>query len=133
MRAPRAFLSNFWPSALISARAARGNQFDYLISYVHHDPEMMCTKFHLDRTKNARSARIFVHFCTFRADFRALRARKSKFEKAITCGMVQRPIVPNFVQFHAFLGQLCFSFLFVPPRMRLIPLPLLLHTNGLHL
>ena len=92
-------LSIFAPSALISARCARGNHFDHKISYVHHDLEIMCSarnhfdlkisyvhhdleimciKFHLDRTKNARSARIFIRFFTFNADFRALRARKSR-------------------------------------------------------
>ena len=102
---------------------SRGNQFCCKISFVHHDLEIMCTKFHWDRSKNARCARIFVHFCTFRADFRALRARKSKIEKAITCRMVQRPYVPSFIQFHAFLGQLQCRFLFDSQRTRLIPLP----------
>ena len=90
MRATRAFLSIFAPFALISARCARGNHFDHKISYVHHDLEIMCTKFHLDLTKNARSTRIFVHFCTFRADFRALRARKSNINNEMLCAMVQR-------------------------------------------
>ena len=78
MRAMRAFLFIFAPSALISAHCARGNHFCYRISFVHYDHEIMSTKFHGDPSKNARYVRIFVHFCTFRADFRALRARKSR-------------------------------------------------------
>ena len=38
---------------------------------MHHDQEIMCTKFHWDQIKNIGSARIFVHFHTFDADFRA--------------------------------------------------------------
>ena len=123
MPAPRAFLFIFAPSALISARCARGNHFDHKISYVHHNLEIMCTKFHWDWTKNARSARIFVHFCTFRANFRARSARKSNIEHYNTCGMVQRPYVPSFIQIDAFLGQLVQLFLFDSQRTRLIPLP----------
>ena len=76
MRAACAFLSIFAPFALISARCARGNQFCCKISFVHHDLEIMCTKFHWDRRKNMRCTRISLHFCAYGADFRELRARK---------------------------------------------------------
>ena len=67
MRAQDAFLSIFAPLALISACAARKNHFDCKISNAHHDLEIICTKFHSDRSKNAGSTRFFVQSCTFDA------------------------------------------------------------------
>ena len=98
MRTTRAFLSIFAPYALISARCPCRNPFCYKISYMHYDLEIMSTKFHGDQSKNAQYARIFVHFCTFRADFCEVRARKTTFViEYHSCIMTWRSCLPSFM------------------------------------
>ena len=67
--------SVFVPLTLRSVHCARGNHFYQKMSFVHHRPEIICTKLHDSLSKNGRSARISVHFCTINAGLRAQRAR----------------------------------------------------------
>ena len=121
----------FFTLTPISARCARGNHFCHRISYMRHNLLIMCTNFHVFLSKNARFARIFVHFCTFRADFCALRTRKSSFNYRQTWALIQRPYMPSFTNIGLILDQLDYSFLRKLQRMR--PIPLVLYTNGLYL